>query len=122
RSDSRPTGRSGGCFCVGESWRRALGTPQFPDTVNLLIPLTQETPCAEDDRGSAPVDLQDGGYLIALRPHQGVLTDGRRGETSFLPAIAMLGCQGLDHYRGSRVGLAECLVMARSRVCPEEDE
>jgi len=50
--------------------------------------------------------LKDGGYLLGIRSSM----QGRR----FLPAIAGVpGKQGLDRYGGSRIGLAECIVMGR---------
>jgi len=49
--------------------------------------------------------LQYGGYLVAVR---------RKGDFVFLPAVAGVpGRQGLDRYKESRLGLAECMVMAR---------
>ena len=51
------------------------------------------------------VSLREGSYLLALRAS----TPG-----AYLPAIAGVPCrQGLDRYGESRVGLAECMVMAR---------
>eukprot|EP00439_Symbiodinium_sp_Y106_P029773 s3334_g3.t1 len=60
----------------------------------------------EEQSGGRLVELLDGGYLVALRP------EGR--GTGFLPAVAGVpGRQGLDRAGRSRIGLAECLVMAR---------
>lgn len=65
--------------------------------------------------GGRLVELLDGGYLMAVRP------EGR--GTGFLPAVAGVpGRQGLDRAGRSRIGLAECLVMARPVRLAEDAE
>ena len=68
-------------------------------------------PCggAPSPPGAAALcEVDEGGYLLAIRVP---------GERAFLPAVAGApGRQGLDRHGLSRVGLAECLVMARPLV------
>merc|ERR1711924_223428 len=61
--------------------------------------------CLQFEECNERVEVQDGGYLFGLRPC---------GSKSFLPVVAGVpGRQGLDRYGQSRIGLAECMVMAR---------
>ncbi|CAJ1368491.1 unnamed protein product [Effrenium voratum] len=85
---------------------RVLGftTPAVRDVGGASLCLRLE----EQDAGT--VGLQQGGYLLALKPI---------GGAGFLPAIAGVPCrEGLDRFGASRLGLAECMVLARPLAEP----
>lgn len=82
-------------------------TPSTADIGAASLRLRFFAAGAEDSREMGTTSaLKDGGYLMAIR------IPGRGGR--FLPAAAGVpGRQGLDRHGGSRVGLAECCIIAR---------
>eukprot|EP00435_Cladocopium_sp_Y103_P038682 s3161_g10.t1 len=81
-----------------------FSTPAVRDIGGASLCIRLEA-SAGPDVNQRHVALREGGYLLALRGAD---------SGNFLPAIAGVPCrQGLDRAGLSRVGLAECMVLAR---------